>query len=86
MTRCKFVLTGLEPLNDQDGNVKVRFDARYGDVEEDKQFSKYTPTGHMEATINNKRVLDQLKVGEEYYIDITPCQPKTLPQAEARSA
>jgi hypothetical protein len=69
--RCKFKLTSVTP---QDyGNAKIHMEASYDNsIPEDQQFSKYTPTGHLEALINNPHALEQLVTGQDYYIDITP--------------
>ena len=37
-----------------------------------ESWSKYTPGGSIEMTINNPEALEQFKLGAEYFVDFTP--------------
>lgn len=51
----------------------LRFDAQYDPgIPEDQRFYDATPSGHFEMLCNNQAALDQFKLGEDYYFDITP--------------
>jgi len=39
--------------------------------DENKAFWKWTPSGKLQLSVLNKDVVDQLKPGAEFYIDIT---------------
>lgn len=43
-------------------------------TEENKKFSKHTPSGLFEMTVTNTAVLDQFEIGKEYYVDFTPAE------------
>ena len=43
--------------------------------EENKSFSRWTPSGKLEMTINDgTRAFDALKPGQEFYMEITPIE------------
>jgi hypothetical protein len=75
LTRCKFQVTNIlpaysntEPTSDA---KRVVFETRYDNtIQEDKAFTKYTPSGRMDVIIDNASVTDALKVGQLVYIDI----------------
>lgn len=71
-TRCKFVCSKIEDNMGHETSRVVYFETRYcPEVEEDIRFTKYTPWGNMRVCIDNPVVLEQLKEGKEYYIDIS---------------
>jgi len=41
-------------------------------IPEDQRFSKATPSGRFEMTVDNPVALEQLQLGKDYYFDITP--------------
>jgi hypothetical protein len=74
--RCKFVATKVEAHGDIDkgGYISVQLDARY-DAEvsnDDRAYSKATPTGSFHATITNPSVIGMFEEGKAYYLDISP--------------
>lgn len=77
-TRCKFKVTRVEQVKSYDGQEvsfeNVRLDAAYSENPEDRQFSYATPCGHMEFTVSNPNVIGRFKAGDDYYLDLTPCQ------------
>jgi hypothetical protein len=42
--------------------------------EENKPWSKYTPSGELRMTINNPEAFAQFGVGKDYFIDFTPAE------------
>jgi len=42
-----------------------------GEIEEDKQFHKYTPSGSIKLTVDNPPLIEKLKLGQSYYVDFT---------------
>jgi len=61
--------------NGQPGQKKARFSACYDtSIPEDQRFQKATPSASAEFLIdpNQTSALDQLKIGDSYYFDITP--------------
>lgn len=41
-------------------------------IPEDQRFEKATPSGSLEMTVTNPAALDQLALGETFYVDFTP--------------
>lgn len=73
MIRAKFKLSSVTNFP---GTTQQRFhfDAVYdASIPENASFTKYTPSGHMEMTVDNPAAQDQLKLGEYYYFDFIPC-------------
>ncbi len=70
-TRCKFRLYSIT----DNGNGAMRtykFHAVSGDdVPEDVRFTKFTPNGTLEVTIDNPSAQKMLAIGQYYYLDIT---------------
>ena len=74
MIRCKFRCNSVEPIeNSSPPTSRVRMTAIHSpEVPEDEGFTKYTPSGELDVTINNPRALEQLQVGTYHYLDLTP--------------
>lgn len=73
-TCCKFRCVSKEPAwKDSKDTFKVRFETQYDNtIPEDQAFTKYTPSGHMEATISNPAALSTIEVGQSFYVYIAP--------------
>jgi len=76
--RCKFKLDSIKRTANGGAYIEM-FPVSSGSEEnkqfyseENKQFYKYTPSGQLVFGTVNEAVADQLKLGAEYYIDITP--------------
>jgi hypothetical protein len=74
--RCKMRLENVYAQSW--GGAKAIFRCEYDQTlcEEDRSFAKATPSGCAEFQIDNPRAAAQLVIGESYYFDITPVQPK----------
>jgi hypothetical protein len=73
--RCKFRLDSI--TKDSSGTDRFKFSAvcaATGAIPEDELFTKYTPYGTLEVGINNPGAVAQLKIGESYYLDLTPAE------------
>lgn len=81
--RCKFVVESITeslgwfqnrtPQRQACKAVKMRaVSAQPGEVSENAQYQQYTPSGTFEAVIDNPAVIDQLRPGCEFYIDLVP--------------
>jgi hypothetical protein len=51
---------------------EVTLQAVYGDSEENKRWSKWTPSANFTIHINNPAAIGKLSNGHEYYVDFTP--------------
>ena len=77
MLRCKLRVTKVTHNKEADGTTSyetVELMAVYGNTEENKQWSKYTPSANFNITISNPEAMNKLSAGHEYYVDFTPCQ------------
>ena len=50
-------------------STSVVLRAVYGDSEENKTFSKWTPSAHLQINITNPDASSYFEVGQEYYLD-----------------
>lgn len=58
-------------LKTEFGNT-VKFNAVSDGSPENKTFSNYTPSAHLEIVIDNPAAKDAFEPGKEYYLDFTP--------------
>jgi hypothetical protein len=67
---CKFKVASKTeiPTSDGDRACQIQMRPDYGDSEENKSWSKYTPCGQIDLTITNPAAIDALELGEEYLI------------------
>lgn len=76
--RAKFYVKSKQLIADRPNGGKeserVVLVPTYGESEENKSFSKYTPNGHIELDITNPDAFNQFKIGKEYYIDFKACE------------
>ena len=55
------------------GGKRVKFAAQYDpSIPEDQRFQKATPSASAEFQIDNPGALEQLKLGDNYYVDFNP--------------
>lgn len=76
--RCKMRLNTVVGV--QYGGVKAFFNCEYDKrlCEEDRSFSKSTPSGQAEFHIDNPAATEQLVIGQSYYVDFTPVPPPVV--------
>lgn len=53
---------------------EVKMSAVTSGSEENKSFSKWTPTASLSMNISNPECFDKFEVGKEYYIDFTKAE------------
>lgn len=83
MLRCKFVVEGVQKSEDGSSRT-LSMRASYGDGGDNKDWSKWTPSGEFRITVTNEAAfekIDAMKPGDLYYIDIAP-----VPAAEPAAA
>ena len=72
--RAKFVCYGIQD-NPPSESKTVTFGAVTSGSEENKSFSKYTPSGSLELVISyDTPASDAFEQGKEYYLDISPAE------------
>ena len=68
-TRCKMKLTEVREY--EYGNKRFVFQTQYdSSIPEDQRFYKETPSGIFEILVNNPRVIENMKLGKCYYLDL----------------
>ena len=68
--RAKFK---VESVTHVVGGESVKMNAVcYDDNDENKSFSKWTPSGSFEMFVNNEKIFGVFQPGQEYYLDFTP--------------
>jgi hypothetical protein len=73
--RCKLRVNNVLHSKNADGSTNyedVELSAVYDGSEENKQFSKYTPSASFKVHISNPQAFNKLSNGHEYYVDFTP--------------
>lgn len=72
MVRAKMKLTEINQ-HAHSTNQKLTIQAEYDtSIPEDQKFSKATPSAKFEIYVDNPAALEQLKLGQTYYFDISP--------------
>jgi hypothetical protein len=75
MLRCKMRVQAVTRLINADGSTqseRVELRAVYGDTDENKGWSMWTPLGSLDITITNPDAYGKLPTGYEFYVDVTP--------------
>jgi hypothetical protein len=77
IVRCKMKVDEVLFSKNADGTIayeNVKLSAVYGNTEENKEWSKYTPSASFSINISNPGAMDKLSRGHEFYVDFTPCK------------
>lgn len=69
--RAKFKCVANE-ASDTEGCRNIRLDAVMSGSPENEQFFRFTPSGQLTLAVVNPAAAEQLLVGQEYYLDLTP--------------
>ena len=78
-TRAKFVCSKIEDYgNSKKIYLNVVYEGSLGENEENKRFTKATPSGECWLTIDNPDASVQFKVGHEFYANFH--EPETQPK------
>jgi hypothetical protein len=78
--RCKMKVDEVWISKGTDGAIsqeRVKLSAVYGDTNENKEWSKGTPSANFEIYINNQAAMGKLSQGHEFYVDFTPVPKNT---------
>ena len=73
--RCKMKVSEVLQVKENDGSIsqeRVKLSAVYGNTEENKQWSKWTPAANFEIYINNPEAFGKLSSGHEFFVDFIP--------------
>ena len=52
----------------------IRLSAVTGNSEENKEFFRWSPTGTIDLGTVNPAVVEQMHIGDEFYVDFTPAK------------
>ena len=75
MARCKFSVISVEPFPYNAGEQHIKFDTEYDPEDpEDTKFSQATPWGNLEFALSNPNLVGKFKVGDVFYVDLTPVE------------
>ena len=78
--RAKFYVTEVkQSRNHWGGNegellTTIKLAPVNGLSEENKQFFRWTPTGSIDLGTVNPAVVEQMHIGDEFYVDFTPAK------------
>lgn len=73
VTRMKMALVAITQHDWTQEGRTLKFEPRYDDsIPEDQRFYQFTPSGSMEVFVTNPRVLENMKLGDKFYIDFFP--------------
>lgn len=64
----------VQSVTDTGYSDVVKFSAIYSENKEDNSYAEATPSASAEFTINNKALRGQIKPGQKFYVDFTPCE------------
>lgn len=88
--RAKFKVTAIEYYDSPPKSARIKMAPVYSSKnakgewvqnEENKAFWEATPQGELWMHINNPSAVAAFIVGNEYYLDFTPCLPATLTES-----
>ena len=75
--RGRFTLQRIEQhraYSEGECMCNVEFTAVTADMKDCASWSKATPSGKLEMTITNPAAMEGLKVGKDYFLDLTPVE------------
>jgi hypothetical protein len=70
--RAKFYVRAIETYSHPPQSGMVKLSAVMGTTDDNKSWSKYTPSGSIEMMIDNPPAFHQFHAGDEFYVDFTP--------------
>ncbi len=68
-TRAKFYVHSVEKIVGDTTTVKLNVVCR---GEDNKEWSKYTPSGNIQMSIKNELAAEQFEPGNEFYVTFDP--------------
>lgn len=77
MVRAKFqVIEVAQTVYGNGKSARIKMQPAYGDS--NRAWSETTPQGSIEMYITNPSAVEQLKLGEYYYVDFKPAPAKEI--------
>ena len=71
--RAKFCVTTISQVSWNTTVREITLEPRYDEsIPEDERFSRYTPSGKLTMTVTNPAVIEALKIGQFYYLELFP--------------
>lgn len=70
--KAKFKVTTVKHVDWSDAVRVIELSAVTSGSKENADWSKWTPAGSISLTIDNPVASDQLKLGSEVYVELTP--------------
>ncbi|MGO7149000.1 hypothetical protein ACCS52_26550 [Rhizobium ruizarguesonis] len=76
VVRAKFRCLSVTHFADNgpETQAEIRFHAVYGTGEENKSWSKWTPSGELKMMVTNPSAIEAFELGKSYYLDFTPAE------------
>ena len=77
MLRLKMQVNAVKRVAGQSGEIEaeeISLHAVYGNSEENKEWSKWTPSGVLNFTVNNPGAMGKVLPGKSFYVDLTPAE------------
>ena len=74
IVRAKFRCLSITHFADNgpDPQAEIGFHAVYGTGEENKSWSKWTPSGELKMMVTNPSAIEAFELGKSYFLDFTP--------------
>ncbi|TBA16086.1 hypothetical protein [Rhizobium ruizarguesonis] len=74
VVRAKFMCLSVTHFanNGTDTQAEIRFTAVYGNGEDNRSWSKWTPSGELKMMVTNPTAIEAFELGKSYYLDFTP--------------
>lgn len=73
--RAKFRVVSVTEHDGGDKARTIKLAPRYDEtIPEDQLYHKATPTGELSMYVTNPAVIEHLKVGKDFYLDLTPVE------------
>lgn len=72
--RAKFKVDKVNPIDENDQGGVVQLSPVTNGSDENKEFYRYTPGGHILLNTINQKALDEFEIGDEFYVDFTKVQ------------
>lgn len=72
--KAKFFVSSVQHVHTGgvDSCANITLQPVYGDSDENKTWSQYTPSGKLEMTVTNPKAIEQFELGKPYYLTFTP--------------
>jgi hypothetical protein len=77
--RAKFQVQSIKELAWSKTHREITLAPQYDtSIPEDRRYATATPSGSIMLMVDNPAASDQLKLGEFFYVDFTPCESEAV--------